>query len=183
MCPAVLSQDLRCQDIKLTAVLSSSEVSVELCLCCPYTPLWCGYSELLWVAWSGDWIPVWAVDFVHLSDWPSCPPSPPVQWVQCFLPGGRVARACCRLKFQEPYSLVRIASVPLVQGLNPGRDKKFSVLQKPWMALWPTQLFIKGYRGSFPELIWWEHVNHWCPSSAECSVEVYLDSLSFMTWV
>ena len=67
-----------------------------------------------------------------------------------------MARACCRLKYQELYSLVRIASVPLVQGLiplvqglNPGRDKNFS-LHNVLNGSRAHPALYKGVPGFFP---------------------------------
>lgn len=54
---------------------------------------------------------------MHMSDWPSGPPSP-VQWVQGFFPGVKGvsvghSQPVLRLKFGNLCSMVSIVSIPL----------------------------------------------------------------------
>ena len=54
---------------------SNYEVKIQLYLCSSSVPSWYAYSDLLQAGWSGNWILVWALHYLHQSRMALGPPS------------------------------------------------------------------------------------------------------------
>jgi hypothetical protein len=76
------------------------------------------YSDWLQAIQYGDWILVWALDFLYQSKVALRPSQPPVEWVQVYFPGGNGAMARSlypglEINFWSLGSLISVSSVPL----------------------------------------------------------------------